>query len=71
MVLKSVFQTQHKVQEVNISELFNPLIQKQQHKLSNIYACEGEGGSLDQCIVPFLCHCFTPHEVTREKKYIV
>lgn len=70
MVLKAMFQTQLKVQEVNISELFNPLIQKQQRKLSNIYACEGEGGSLDQCAVPSLCHWLTP-PVTRDKNHII
>lgn len=69
--MKTMFQTQHKVKEVNISELCNPLVQKQQHKLSNIYACEGERGRLDQCTVPFLRHRLAPHQVTGEKKYIV
>jgi len=62
--------TQHKGQEVNISEPCNPLVPKQQHKLSNIYACEGEGGSLDECTAPLRCPRLAPRQVPGEKEHV-
>lgn len=52
--LKTKFQTQCEVQEVNISGLSNPLVQKQPEELSNISAGgeEGVGGGQGAAPVP-------------------